>query len=66
MPKIKTHKGTQSRFQVTGTGKLLRAKIGKSHLRLQKSKRTKRIYGNKLEISPADNKRIKTRNQNLS
>ncbi len=31
--KIKTHKATAKRFRVTGTGKLMRTKIGKSHLR---------------------------------
>ncbi|HRA20636.1 MAG TPA: 50S ribosomal protein L35, partial [Anaerolineae bacterium] len=33
MPKMKTHKSTAKRFKVTGTGKLMRTKIGKSHLR---------------------------------
>ncbi len=44
MPKIKTHKATSKRFKVTGTGKLMRTHIGKSHLRRNKSKRNKRSF----------------------
>jgi len=39
--KLKTHKATAKRFRLTGTGKLMRTKIGKSHLRRRTSKRTK-------------------------
>ncbi len=59
MPKIKTHKGAQSRFHVTGTGKLMRNKLGKSHLRLRKSKRAKRLYDEMIAVSPSDRVRIK-------
>ena len=59
MPKIKTHKGASKRLHVTGTGKIMRLKIGKSHLRLKKTKRTKRIYHDKLTLSPTVEKRIK-------
>jgi large subunit ribosomal protein L35 len=44
MPKLKTHKGAQHRFHVTGSGKILRHKVGKSHLRRKKTKRVKREY----------------------
>jgi large subunit ribosomal protein L35 len=59
MPKIKTHKGTKGRFHITGTGKLLRTKGGKSHLRRKKSASTKRLYAEMIAVSPADVKRIK-------
>jgi large subunit ribosomal protein L35 len=59
MPKIKTHKGAQSRFHVTGSGKLMRTKLGKSHLRLRKSKRAKRLYDEMIAVSPSDRIRIK-------
>jgi large subunit ribosomal protein L35 len=59
MPKIKTHKGAQSRFHVTGSGKLMRTKLGKSHLRLRKSKRAKRLYDEMIAVSPSDRLRIK-------
>lgn len=58
MPKLKTHKGAKSRFHVTGSGKLMRTKCGKSHLRRKKPARTKRLYDEKLPVSPADQKRI--------
>ncbi|MEE8419164.1 MAG: 50S ribosomal protein L35 [Dehalococcoidales bacterium] len=59
MPKLKTHKGAKSRFHVTGTGKILRTKGGKSHFRIRKAKRTKRLYDEKLPLSPSDRIRIK-------
>ncbi|MFC1927455.1 50S ribosomal protein L35 [Chloroflexota bacterium] len=58
MPKIKTHKGAQSRFHTTGSGKLMRTKCGKSHLRRKKAPRTKRLYDETIPISSADKKRI--------
>jgi large subunit ribosomal protein L35 len=42
--KLKTHKATAKRFRLTGTGKLVRTKAGKSHLRRKTSKRTKRLF----------------------
>lgn len=42
--KLKTHKATAKRFRLTGTGKVVRTKIGKSHLRRNTSKRTKRLF----------------------
>ncbi len=48
--KLKTHKATAKRFRVTGGGKLVRTKGGKSHLRRKKSKRAKRLYTRMLEV----------------
>ncbi len=59
MPKLKTHKGAKSRFRVTGSGKLMRTKIGKSHLRRKKPSRTKRLYDEMIPVSPKDRKRVK-------
>ncbi len=42
--KLKTHKATAKRFRLTGSGKLVRTKAGKSHLRRKTSKRTKRLF----------------------
>jgi len=39
--KLKTHKATSKRFRLTGSGKLVRTKGGKSHLRRRMSKRSK-------------------------
>jgi len=59
MPKMKTHKGAQRRFHITGSGKLMRAKGGKSHLRRRKPSRTKRLYDETIAVSPVDRVRIK-------
>lgn len=39
--KLKTHKATSKRFRVTGSGKLVRTKGGKSHFRRRRSARAK-------------------------
>ncbi|NDJ85108.1 MAG: 50S ribosomal protein L35 [Chloroflexi bacterium] len=49
--KLKTHKATAKRFRVTGSGKLMRTKGGKSHLRRRKSARVKRQFDRMLEVS---------------
>jgi large subunit ribosomal protein L35 len=59
VPKIKTHKGAKSRFHITGSGKIMRIKGGKSHLRRRKSKRTKRLFDETVPVSPVDRKRVK-------
>ena len=59
MPKLKTHKGAKSRFKVTGTGKILRAKCGKSHFRRRKEPRTKRLYSGMVAVSSADAPRLR-------
>ena len=59
MPKMKTHKGAQSRFHITGTGKIMRMKVGKSHLRRRKPERVKRLFDEKIALHPADRARIK-------
>ena len=59
MPKIKTHKGAKSRFHITGSGKLMRTKGGKSHLRRRKSKQAKRLYDEMIPVSPSDRARIR-------
>ncbi len=58
--KLKTYKAASKRFRVTGTGKVLRTKGGKSHLRRRKSKRTKALFSRMLEVkTPGERKRIK-------
>jgi len=59
MPKLKTHKGAKKRFHVTGSGKVMRVKIGKSHLRRKKQTTTKGLYDETIELKRADVKRIK-------
>ncbi len=58
--KLKTYKAAAKRFRVTGTGKVLRTKGGKSHLRRRSSKRVKRQFSKMLEVTSAgDRRRIK-------
>ena len=59
MPKIKTHKGAACRFRITGTGKIMHAKIGKSHFRRRKPARVKRQYAVPQGIHPSNETRIK-------
>lgn len=59
MPKLKTHKGAAKRFHITGTGKILRAKGMKSHLRRNKSSRVKRQFDENVPVSAADTPRLK-------
>jgi large subunit ribosomal protein L35 len=56
---MKTHKGTARRFSVTGSGKLMRTKHGKSHLRRNRSKRAARQYDEMLSVARVDVERVK-------
>jgi large subunit ribosomal protein L35 len=55
--KLKTYKAAAKRFRVTGSGKLMRTKGGKSHLRRRKSKRTKQQLGQMHEVTTAAEKK---------
>ena len=59
MPKLKTHKGAKARFRITGTGKLVRMKGHRSHLRRKKPASVRRLYSKKLPVSPADAPRLR-------
>ena len=58
--KLKTHKSTAKRFKVTSTGKVLRTKGGKSHLRRRKSSRVKRQLDRMQPVSKSDVRRVRT------
>lgn len=51
MPKMKTHKVTAKRFKITGSGKLMRTHIGKSHLRRRKASRVRRSFDKYEEVT---------------
>lgn len=58
--KLKTYKAAAKRFRVTGSGKVVRTKGGKSHLRRRKSKRTKAKLASMLVVdSKGDLRRIR-------
>jgi large subunit ribosomal protein L35 len=42
--KLKTHKATSKRFGITGSGKIVRTKGGKAHLRRKSSRRVKSLF----------------------
>ena len=64
--KLKTHKATSKRFRLTGSGKLVRTKGGKSHLRRRRSKRAKALLS---EMVPVNGrgilKRVRRLNPNM-
>ena len=57
--KLKTHKGAKRRFKVTATGKIMRTKGMKSHLRRKKSARVKRQFDRMLELHESNVKQVK-------
>ena len=58
--KIKTYKAAAKRFRVTKSGKILRTKGGKSHLRRKKSKRVLYALRGNVEVTaPGDKRRIR-------
>ena len=59
MPKMKTHRGAAKRFQVTGTGKLVRRKAFRAHILEKKpSKRTRRL-ARESELTGGDRAQVK-------
>ena len=48
--KIKTHKATSKRFRQTGSGMVVRTKIGKGHLRRRTSERTKALFAEMIPV----------------
>ncbi len=57
--KLKNHRGAKKRFKVTGTGKILRMKGLRSHLRRRKSPHTQREFDKMLPLSKSDEKRVR-------
>jgi large subunit ribosomal protein L35 len=59
MPKLKTHKGAARRMKYSGTGKLMRTRQGKSHLRRNKSKRVARDFDEMFLVARPDLPRLR-------
>jgi len=57
--KLKTHSGCKRRFHITGSGKLLRVKGGKPHLRRKKAARAKRLYDEMIPVHRSAHKRLR-------
>jgi len=58
VPKLKTNKSAAKRFKVTGTGKIMRTKGMKSHLRRKKSPRVSRSFDRMFPVASADVQRM--------
>lgn len=59
MPKIKTRSSAAKRFNVTGTGKIKRAKSGKNHILNKKTRKTKRNLRHGGYVSAAEEKVVR-------
>jgi large subunit ribosomal protein L35 len=59
MPKMKTHSGTNKRFRLTATGKVMRRRANRNHLLEHKSSRMTRRLKQEVTLAPSDVKEIK-------
>ena len=60
MPKLKTYKAAAKRFKLTGSGKLVRTRSNRRHLRRNRSKRSKREAWTMVEVAnKGEIKRVK-------
>ena len=57
--KIKTHRGAKKRFKITGTGKIMRMKGLRSHLRRRKSAHTRRGFDKMVPVAKGDVERLR-------
>jgi large subunit ribosomal protein L35 len=61
--KMKTHKATSKRFKMTGSGMIVRTKIGKGHLRRRTPDRTKQLFE---KMIPVKTRNIKKKVRRLA
>jgi len=59
MPKIKTHKGTAKRIQITKNGKMKRRQAMQAHKLTKKSSARKRRLGRPADVARADESRMR-------
>ncbi len=59
MPKLKTKKSAAKRFRVTGSGKVKRARVGRSHLLSKKSASRKRRLKRKTMVVSGEIRDVK-------
>lgn len=59
MPKMKTHRASAKRFNITKSGRVKRAKAYKSHILNKKSSKRKRNLRKGTYISAAEQKNVK-------
>jgi len=56
--KPKPRKAAVKRYKVTGSGKIMRGRVGAAHLLTKKSRRRKRAMNVATEVHPADRQNI--------
>lgn len=59
MPKMKTHSGAKHRFFVTGTGKYMRSKGNRRHLKAHKSRRVRALDEKKFPVARTHWRKLK-------
>jgi large subunit ribosomal protein L35 len=59
VPKIRSHSGAKKRFEVTGRGRLVRAKAYKGHLNQHKGPSRKRRHAGKALVAKGDLKLVR-------
>ncbi len=59
MPKMKSHRGACKTFGVTGTGKIKRRKMNRSHILTSKSTKRKRHLRRSTLVSGVEEKNIR-------
>lgn len=59
MPKMKTNKSASKRFHITGSGKVMRTRGGKSHLRRNKRPAVTRDYAQMQAVHGSDTQKVK-------
>ncbi len=59
MPKMKTHRGAAKRFQITGTGRIVRRKAFRAHILEKKSSKRTRRLAREAEVVGGDRAHVK-------
>ena len=59
MPKQKTHKGAKARLGISGTGKVMRRKVGVNNFRRKKSRASKGQIDEMMVVDKSVSKRLK-------
>ncbi|MCC7362860.1 MAG: 50S ribosomal protein L35 [Dehalococcoidia bacterium] len=60
MPKLKTHKGTASRFRVTGGGKIMRMRGSRNNFRRKKRGPVNVLFARTVAVAAPNVKRVRT------
>lgn len=59
MPKIKTRRSINKRIKVTGTGKLIRKRSGKSHILTKKRRKRKRRLKKDVPVDKSYDRKVR-------